>query len=156
MGDFRIVCGGSNLYEGQIVAVAVSGAKVRWHGEGDLIELEPTEIRGEKSEGMICAASEIGLGEAFPVNDDHEILDLGKEIPEINVKPGTTLAKALGLDSDVVMDIEVTSNRPDSMGMVGIAREAAAILDVPFLYGNELNLSPPSKGESKGEVNSKD
>ncbi|MDF1497410.1 MAG: phenylalanine--tRNA ligase subunit beta [Patescibacteria group bacterium] len=151
-GESRIVCGGSNLYEGQIVAVAVSGAKVRWHGEGDLIELQPTEIRGEKSDGMICAASEIGLGEAFPVKDDHEILDLGKEIPEMNVKPGTTLAKALGLDGDVVMDIEVTSNRPDSMGMVGIAREAAAILDVPFTYKPSDLKVPFSKGGSKGGI----
>jgi len=152
LGDFRIVCGGSNLYEGQIVAVAVSGAKVKWHGEGDLKELEPTEIRGEKSDGMICAASEIGLGEVFPVNDDHEILDLGKEIPEMNVKPGTTLAKALGLDNDVVMDIEVTSNRPDSMGMVGIAREAAAILDVPFIYKPKDLKAPYSKVGSKGGI----
>jgi len=132
-GESRIVCGGSNLYEGQIVAVAVPGAKVRWHGEGELVELKPTEIRGEKSDGMICAANEIGLGEAFP-HEEREILDLGKEIPELNVKPGTSLNDALGGSDDVAMDIEVTSNRPDCMGMVGIAREAAAILDVPFTY----------------------
>lgn len=149
LGDLRIVCGGSNLYEGQIVAVAVPGAKVRWHGEGDLIELELTEIRGEKSEGMICAASEIGLGEAFPVKDDHEILDLSKAIPEMNVKPGTTLAKALGLDSDVVMDIEVTANRPDCMGMVGIAREAAAILDVPLMYRPASLVARPTSKDGK-------
>ena len=151
----RIVCGGTNLYEGQVVAVAVSGAKVRWHGEGDLIELEPTVIRGEKSDGMICAASEIGLGEAFPVNDDHEILDLGKEIPELNVKPGTTLAQALGLDSDVVMDIEVTSNRPDCMGMVGIAREASVICAASFIYKPSDLKTPFSKGGSKGGINIK-
>lgn len=151
-GLSRVICGGTNLYEGQIVAVAVPGAKVRWHGEGDLIELELTEIRGEKSEGMICAASEIGLGEAFPVNDDHEILDLGKVIQELIVKPGTKLATALGLDTDVVMDIEVTSNRPDCMGMVGIAREAAAILGVPFTY-KPIDLKAPfSKGGNKGGI----
>jgi len=83
---------------------------------------------------MICAAGEIGLGEAFPVKDDHEILDLGKEIPGMRVNPGTPLAQALGLADDVLMDIEVTSNRPDCMGMVGIAREASAILKVPFKY----------------------
>ncbi len=151
-GESRIVCGGSNLYEGQIVAVAVPGAKVRWHGEGDLIELEPTEIRGEKSEGMICASGEIGLGEAFPVKDDHEILDLGKEIPELKVKSGTKLATALGLDSDVVMDIEVTSNRPDCMGMVGIAREAAAIMIVPFLWKEPKFESNVKRQTSKLKV----
>ncbi len=159
----RIVCGGSNLYEGQIVAVAVPGAKVRWHGEGDLIELQPTEIRGEKSDGMICAAGEIGLGEAFPVKDDHEILDLNKEIPGMKVNPGTPLSQALGLADDVLMDIEVTSNRPDSMGMVGIAREASAILKVPFIYSpTSLVLRPTSKtknplvkGGSEGGLNIK-
>jgi phenylalanyl-tRNA synthetase beta chain len=141
----KIVCGGSNLYEDQIVAVAVPGSKVKWHGEGDLVELELTEIRGEKSEGMICAANEIGLGEAFP-HEEKEILDLGKEIPELKVKLGTTVAKALGLDKDVVMDIEVTSNRPDSMGMVGIAREAAVICDASFKY-EPSNLAPFMKGK---------
>lgn len=130
----RVVCGGSNLYEGQMVAVAVPNAKVRWHGEGDPIELEPTEIRGEKSEGMICAAGEIGLGEVFPVKDDHEILDLGKEIPGMKVNFGTPLAQALGLADDVIMDIEITSNRPDCMGIVGVAREASVICGVPFIY----------------------
>lgn len=161
LGDSRIVCGGTNLYEGQIVAVAVPGAKVRWHGEGDLIELEPTEIRGERSDGMICAAGEIGLGEAFPVKDDHEILDLGKEIPEMNVKLGTLLAKALGLQDDVVMDIEVTANRPDCMGMVGIAREASVICDAPFLYKEaefEKGLKINDKGHDglKVKIDAKD
>jgi len=157
-GESRIVCGGTNLYEGQIVAVAVPGAKVRWHGEGDLIELESTEIRGEKSDGMICAAGEIGLGEVFPVEDDHEILDLGKEIPELKVKPGTKLASALGMDTDVVMDIEVTSNRPDCMGLVGIAREAAVICGAPFNYRpTSLVSRPTSKNDKlKIEIDAKD
>lgn len=128
-----LVCGGSNLYDGQKVAVALVGAMVRWHGQGDLIELQSAEIRGVKSEGMICAASEIGLGEAFP-HEEKEILDLGKEIPEMDVMPGSPLADALGGKDDVAMDIEVTSNRPDCMGMVGMAREASAILKRPFKW----------------------
>jgi phenylalanyl-tRNA synthetase beta chain len=128
-----IVCGGSNLKEDQWVAVALVGAKVRWHGEGDLIELTPAEIRGVKSEGMICAANEIGLFDAFP-HAEREILDLGLMVPDMKMKPGTPLADALGLSSDAVMDIEVTSNRVDAMGMVGMAREASAILNRPFTW----------------------
>lgn len=150
-GRRRIVCGGSNLYEGQVVAVAVPGSKVRWHGEGDVVELEPTEIRGEKSEGMICAANEIGLAEAFP-HEEKEILDLGKEIPDLKVNNGTPLADALGLSDDVVMDIEVTSNRPDCMGLAGIAREASAILNVPFKYKPSDLKAPFVKGGSEGRV----
>lgn len=129
-----IVCGGSNLAEDQWVAVALVGARVRWHGEGDLITLEPAKIRGVASEGMICAASEIGLADAFPVADEREILDLGAAIPEMKLKPGTPLADALGLAGDAVMDIEVTTNRVDAMGMVGMAREASAILGKKFVW----------------------
>ncbi len=132
--QLTLVCGGSNLCVGQKVAVALVGATVRWHGQGDPIVLQPAEIRGVKSEGMICAAEEIGLGEAFPSSDDHGILDLGKEIPELNVKNGTPLLDVLSGQDDVVMDIEVTANRPDCMGMVGMAREASAILKHPMKW----------------------
>ncbi len=135
----EVVCGGSNLELGQYVAVALVGAKVRWHGQGDLVTLEPTEIRGVKSQGMICASTEIGLGDAFP-NSDRMILDLGFELgwnaeaKTKTPKAGTPLADALGFSDDVLMDMEVTSNRVDCMGMVGMAREAAAILNRPFIW----------------------
>ncbi|MFZ2804083.1 MAG: phenylalanine--tRNA ligase subunit beta [Patescibacteria group bacterium] len=138
-----IVCGGSNLEKDQWVAVALVGAKVKWHGEGELIELKPIEIRGVASEGMICAANEIGLFDAFP-HAEREILDLGVALPEMKLKPGTPLADALGLSSDVVMDIEVTSNRVDAMGMVGMAREAAAILRRKFSWTSPK--MPKAKG----------
>jgi phenylalanyl-tRNA synthetase beta chain len=145
-GKLTIVCGGSNLKADQWVAVALVGSRVKWHGEGELVKLEPTEIRGVASEGMICAANEIGLFDAFP-HLDREILDLGEKLPEMKLKPGTPLADALGLSSDVVMDIEVTSNRPDAMGMVGMAREASAILDRPFIWQLVKSLKT-AKGES--------
>ncbi|MCE9586174.1 phenylalanine--tRNA ligase subunit beta [Candidatus Uhrbacteria bacterium] len=128
-----IVCGGSNLVEDQWVAVAKVGSKVRWHGEGEPIELKPIEIRGEKSEGMICAANEIGLYDAFP-HQEREIVDLGKSLPDLKVKAGTPLADALGLSGDMVLDIEITTNRPDAAGMVGLAREAAAILKRKLIW----------------------
>ena len=139
-----VVCGGTNLADGQWVAVALLGAKVKWHGQGDLVTLEPAEIRGVKSEGMICAASEIGLGDAFP-HAEREILDLGKELGWVSPlrrgsargfspKPGSPLADVLGLSGDVVMDIEVTSNRVDAMGMIGLALEAAVIMEKPFIW----------------------
>ncbi|MDD5438455.1 MAG: phenylalanine--tRNA ligase subunit beta [Patescibacteria group bacterium] len=155
----NLVCGGTNLYVGQVVAVALVGAMVRWHGQGDLIELKPAQIRGVKSEGMICAASEIALGEAFP-HEEREILDLGKELGLANnpplirgaggINPGTPLADALGLSGDVVMDVEVTSNRPDCMGMVGMAREAAAILKHPFKWKEPVLSVSKSKGKKAG------
>lgn len=142
-----IVCGGSNLKANQWVAVAKIGARVRWHGEGELIALQPIAIRGVKSDGMICAANEIGLFDAFP-HEEREILDLGKELGWDDAgahgvrpipAPGTPLADALGLSTDVVMDIEVTSNRVDAMGMAGMAREAGAILKRTSYVGSRTS-----------------
>lgn len=150
-----IVCGGSNLKEDQWVAVALVGAKVRWHGEGDLVELKPAEIRGIKSDGMICAANEIGLFDAFPHNE-REILDLGEALPELKLKAGTPLATVLGLASDTLMDIEVTTNRPDAMCLVGLAREAAAILKQPFIWeAAKLPGSQNASGNLKVSVSEK-
>lgn len=127
-GVVTIVCGGSNLETKQKVAVALPGSNVRWHGEGDWVELRETEIRGVKSAGMICAASELGfekLGHADRIIWD--ITSLTK------AKAGTPLASALDLD-DVVMDIEVTSNRPDCMSIVGQAREGSAVTGGAFKW----------------------
>ncbi|TAL50817.1 phenylalanine--tRNA ligase subunit beta [Patescibacteria group bacterium] len=117
----QIVCGGTNVAVGMKVAVALPGAWVRWHGEGELVEIKKTKLRGEDSEGMICSSQEIGLSQ---VEGDHEIRNLG----DVDAKVGTPLAMALGLD-DVIFDIEHKSltNRPDLMGHYGMAREVAAL-----------------------------
>jgi len=122
-GEFQIVCGGTNLKEGMKVAVAKVGAKVCWHGEGELVEMKPAKIRGVKSFGMICASSEIGLGDIFEQGET-EILDLSF----LDVKIGTPVAKALSLD-DIIFDIDNKSmtHRPDLWGHYGMAREIAAV-----------------------------
>lgn len=129
--ELQIVCGGSNVSEGMLAAVGKIGAKVQWHGEGDLIELTPTKIRGEDSFGMICASSEIGLGEMFPLKDEKEILDLSNIVSsEAKNLVGLPLAEVLGLN-DVILEIDnkSLSNRPDLWGHYGIAREVAALFN---------------------------
>ena len=61
----QIVCGGTNLYEGEYVVVAKPGAKVIWHGEGEPTEVKEALLRGEKSYGMICGANEVYLDKLF-------------------------------------------------------------------------------------------
>ncbi len=124
----EIVCGGVNVVVGMKVCVALPGSRVRWHGEGDLITLAETEIRGVKSVGMICAAGEVGFAELE--TGEKEIWDLSTLAPL--AKAGTPLADALGLN-DTVFTIEVTTNRPDAKGMVGMAREAAAATGAEFI-----------------------
>lgn len=138
-----IVCGGMNVAEGLFVPVALLGAKVRWHGEGELVTMELTKIRGVESQGMVCASDEIGLLEAFPKKEDREILDLGLAgLDEKELVPGRPLGEALGVSGDVVMDIEVTTNRPDAMCIAGLAREAGAILDLPYKELRPADIEP--------------
>jgi len=119
----RVVCGGSNLQKDMLVAFGNVGAKVRWHGEGELVELSKVKIRGVESSGMICASDEIGLENMFPKKSEKEILDLSF----LDAPAGTSLADALDLD-DVVFDIDNKSmtHRADLWGHYGIAREISA------------------------------
>ena len=124
-----IVCGGSNLEVGMKVVVACPGAMVRWHGEGEPVEIKNAKLRGVASFGMICAAVEVGLADLFPANDDHEIMD----VTSFDAPAGTPLAVALGFD-DIILEIDNKSmtNRPDLWGHYGIARELAALYDLPL------------------------
>ncbi|MBU1126403.1 phenylalanine--tRNA ligase subunit beta [Patescibacteria group bacterium] len=144
----EIVCGGKNLAIGMRVLVALPGAQVRWHGEGELITLEKATIRGVESFGMICAPSEVGFDKAYC--PEGGIWDLS-ELTE--AKPGTDFVGALDMD-DVIFDMEVTSNRPDAMCIVGLAREAAAATGDNFEF--DLPLLPEASGDKKLEVNVKD
>lgn len=138
--EVQIVCGGSNVEEGMLAAIALPGSKVKWHGEGDLIAIEETKIRGEKSFGMIAASSEIGLGPS----EGKEIMNL----TNLGAKPGTPLAEALGKD-DVLLDIDNKSltNRPDLWSHYGFARELSAITGSP-LKKIEYNFDFPKSGET--------
>ncbi len=125
-----IVCGGSNLEAGMKVVVACPGAMVRWHGEGEPVEIKNAKLRGVASFGMICAAVEVGLADLFPSAEEHEIMD----VTAFDVPAGTPIAKALNLD-DIILEIDNKSmtNRPDLWGHYGIARELAALYDLPLV-----------------------
>ncbi len=124
-----VVCGGSNLREGMKVAVALPGAMCKWHGEGDLVEIKKSKLRGVDSYGMICGAVEIGLSDLFPTKEEAHILDLS----DFDAPAGTPLADALDLN-DIILEIDNKSmtNRPDLWGHYGIAREIAALYDLPM------------------------
>jgi phenylalanyl-tRNA synthetase beta chain len=115
-GKRPIVCGAPNVATGQTVAVALPGARMP-NGE----RLRKAKLRGIPSEGMILAADEIELG------DDHEgIMELDGE-----VAAGTPLDEVLPL-GEAVLEIEVTPNRSDCLGVHGVAREVHAITGAPL------------------------
>lgn len=119
----QIVCGGSNLKLNQSVAVALIGASVLWHGEGEPVVMKKTKIRGIESFGMICASEELSVENIFPKKNEKEILDLS----HLNIKNGEEFAKVINLD-DIIFEIENTSitNRADLFSHIGIAREFVA------------------------------
>jgi phenylalanyl-tRNA synthetase beta chain len=112
----QIVCGAWNFGPGATVAVALPGAVL----PGGL-ELERRRVRGEISDGMILAEDEVELG------PDHAGIMVLEEGPE----PGTPLVEVLPLVDDVIL-LEPTGNRADLLSVYGVAREAAALLDVPL------------------------
>lgn len=127
----QIVCGGSNLYEGHKVCVSKPGAEVVWHGEGEPVLIKESKLRGEKSYGMICGATEVYLADVYPPADEREIVDFTALGAECEV--GQCVAEVAGLD-DVILEIDnkSLSNRPDLWGHLGMARELAAIYKVPL------------------------
>ena len=132
----QIVCGGSNLYEGEYVVVSKPGAEVVWHGEGEPVKVKETKMRGEVSYGMICAASEVYLSDFFPALET-EIIDL----KGISCKPGDAIADIVDMHDTVLeIDNKSLSNRPDLWGHYGIARELSAIYNVPLKKLPEFTL----------------
>jgi phenylalanyl-tRNA synthetase beta chain len=115
-GQLRVVCGAPNIEAGMVVPFAQVGAVL----PGDF-KIERRKIRGVVSEGMLCSARELGLG------DDHDgIIPLPSDAPL-----GADVREVLGLD-DVVFELAITPDRPDAMGITGIARELAAHFGLPF------------------------
>lgn len=113
----QIVCGAPNIATGQKVPVVMVG------GEVSGFAVKKANLRGVESAGMMCSQKELGIGE------DHT----GIYILPTYTKVGLPLDKVMNLD-DYIFDIEVTSNRPDVMNIIGLAREASAILDAKFTY----------------------
>lgn len=112
-----IVCGAPNVTVGQTVPVALPGTTL-YKGEESLT-LKKTKIRGEISEGMICAEDELGLG------DSHEgIMVLEPETPA-----GIAAAEYFGVETDIVFEIGLTPNRIDAASHLGVARDLAAYLN---------------------------
>ncbi len=111
-----IVCGAPNVAAGQKVIVAVVGTTL-YDGDNEF-KIKKSKIRGEVSEGMICAEDEIGLGSS---HDGIMILDA-------SAVPGTLASEYFNIESDYVLEVDLTPNRIDSASHIGIARDLAAYL----------------------------
>jgi phenylalanyl-tRNA synthetase beta chain len=138
-GPATIVCGAPNVAAGQTVAVARPGATMP-----DGTKLGKAKLRGVVSEGMILAESELGIDLSPPTRAGIMVLD-GE------LAPGTPLQEALAISIEV-LELEVTTNRPDCLGVYGVARElhaatGAALAPAPW---SEDPGSPRPLGASGG------
>lgn len=125
-----IVCGAPNVRKGIKVIVAPVGTTV-YPINGEPFKIQKAKIRGEQSEGMLCADDEIGLGESHA----------GLRILEDNVIIGRPLTEIFEVESDVIFEIGLTANRGDAASHYGVARELATVLDLPLtLHSSELNV----------------
>lgn len=113
-----IVCGAPNLREGMLTALALPGARIHCFDK----QIESTNIRGVRSDGMLLSPAELGLSE-----DASAIAEIGK-----NCMPGERIENVVPF-TDAILEIEVTPNRPDCMAVLGIAREISALLDVDLI-----------------------
>ncbi len=112
----QIVCGAPNVAAGQTVSVALPGAVMP-----DGTELRPAKLRGVESRGMILAEDELALG------TDHQ----GIVVLDDGPAPGTPLDEVLPIATDV-LELEITPNRPDCLGVYGVAREVHAVTGAPL------------------------
>jgi phenylalanyl-tRNA synthetase beta chain len=132
-GERTVVCGAPNVAAGQTVPVALPGATMPGGHE-----IGEAKLRGVRSAGMICAASELGLGEGPP-----GILVLEDD----GLMPGTPLAEVLPI-AESVLELEVTPNRVDCFGVYGVAHEVHAISGVPLAAEPWVeDVSPKGEGE---------
>ena len=129
----QIVCGAPNVGAGQTVAVARPGAIMP-----DGKHLQRATLRGQSSDGMILAEDEVAIG-----TDHNGIMVLADGIP-----PGTPLAQVLPIETDVLV-LEITPNRPDCLGIYGIAREVHAATGAP-LAPPPWETDPGSQGPLDG------
>ncbi|HYF44637.1 MAG TPA: phenylalanine--tRNA ligase subunit beta, partial [Acidimicrobiales bacterium] len=133
-GPLQIVCGAFNMQAGDLIPLATLGTTMP-----NGMEIQRRKMRGERSNGMLCSATEIGLGE-----DADGILILS---PELTV--GAPLTQELGLTGDWLFDLEVNANRPDALSVAGVARDLAARLGVGFALPE---VTAPSGGPHTGDV----
>jgi phenylalanyl-tRNA synthetase beta chain len=124
-----IICGAPNIQLGQKVIVAPIGTKLYPYA-GESFTIKKAKIRGITSEGMLCAADELGL------SPDHAgILVLDTALP-----PGTPAKQCLDIQTDFILTVDITPNRADACSHIGVARDLGALLEQPVHMPSVISL----------------
>lgn len=138
----QIVTGASNVNEGDFVPVAKHKSSVLH--EGKPVKITKGKLRGEVSNGMLCSLGELGLSvHDFPYAIENGIFILGDDCEKT---VGMDIHKAIGYD-DTTVEFEITSNRPDCLSVIGLARETAAT------FNTKINVKKPEFKGVDGDIN---
>lgn len=128
----QIVTGARNVFEGAKVPVVLDGGRVATDHDGNKVaggtKIKKGKLRGVESFGMMCSIAELGSSKEFYPEAAEDGIYIFPEDTEV----GKSAVEALGLN-DTVVEYEITSNRVDCFGILGIAREAAATFRKPFI-----------------------
>lgn len=139
----QIVTGASNVHEGDFVPVAMDGSTLP-----DGVKIKKGKLRGVESNGMLCSLGELGLTtHDFPYAIADGIFIMQQEEGCVPFELGQDIREAIGFD-DTSVEFEITSNRPDCMSVIGLARETHATFDRPYTV-----KEPTYKGVD-GDINS--
>lgn len=136
-----IVCGAPNVAAGQKVVVATVGTTI-YPAEGDPIKMKKSKIRGEVSEGMICAEDEIGLGSSHA----------GIMVLPEDAKVGTAASEYFQIETDTVIEIGLTPNRSDATSHMGVAEDLAARLKIQYGHSGEITRPSVAAFEAKADL----
>ena len=133
----QIVTAAQNVYEGMMVPAALDNSTLAGG-----VKIKKGKLRGVPSNGMMCSVAELGVTvHDFPYAIEDGILDIQEDC-----KPGDDIRTALGLN-DTTVEFEITSNRPDCLSVLGLAREAAAT------FGKELHMPEVKIENETGDIN---
>jgi len=135
-GTVQIVTGAQNVKEGDIIPAVLDGGRVAGGHDGSKtpggIKIKKGKLRGVESCGMMCSIEELGTSkDMYPDAPEDGIYIFSDNSAYDGIEIGSSAISALGLD-DIVFEYEVTSNRVDCFGVLGIAREAAATFRKPY------------------------
>lgn len=150
----QIVTGADNIAEGDVVPVVLDGGRVAGSHNGEKtpggIKIKKGKLRGEESVGMLCSIEELGSDNNMYPDAPEDGIYIFSDNPAYNdLEIGSSAIEALGLN-DVVFEYEVTSNRVDCFGVIGIAREAAATFKEEF-HPPVIKETENNKSEVTGE-----
>ena len=133
----QIVTAAQNVYEGMMVPAALDNSTLAGG-----VKIKKGKLRGVPSNGMMCSVAELGVTvHDFPYAIEDGILDIQEDC-----KPGDDIRTALGIN-DTTVEFEITSNRPDCLSVLGLAREAAAT------FGKELHMPEVKIENETGDIN---